>query len=254
MVLTNENYFSREAQMMYMGASQFKSFAACESAALAEIRGDWAQQESTALLVGSYVDAYFSGTLPLFRAQHSEIFTQKGTLKSDYQYAEYIIQRIERDAKFMAAISGGSQVIMTGKIEGVPVKIKVDSLLPDRIVDMKIMKDMEDVYNKEDREWQPFWKSWGYDIQGAIYREIVRQNTGELLPFGLAVATKEKPEPDIDLITLPSAALDESLEIVRSEIVYFDSIKKGLIEPERCGKCAHCRSTKVLAGWRDLEC
>ena len=48
-----------------------------------------------------------------------------------------------------------------------------------------------------------FWKAWGYDIQGAIYQEVVRQNTGILLPFGLAVATKEKPEPDIALIELP---------------------------------------------------
>ena len=45
----------------------------------------------------------------------------------------------------MAAMSGGTQAIMTGEIEGVPVKIKVDSLRPDRIVDMKIMRDMEDI-------------------------------------------------------------------------------------------------------------
>lgn len=253
MVLTEENYFSPEAEAYYMGSTQFKRFQECESLALAMIRGEYVEEPSTALLVGSYVDAYFSGTLPIFRAQHPEIFTKQGGLKSDYQQAEYIIRRIEADQQFMSAVSGGSQVILTGEIEGVPVKIKVDSLLPDRVVDMKIMKDMKDVYDKENREWLPFWRAWGYDIQGAIYREIVRQNTGKLLPFGLSVATKEKPEPDIDLLTLPAPALDEALEVVRSQIVYFDGLKKGLYEPERCEKCAYCRSTKILTGWRDVE-
>ena len=251
--LTGENYFSQENQLKYMGSSQFKDFARCESGALARIRGERAQEVSTALLVGGYVDAHFSGTLDLFRAQHPEIYKRDGQLKADYEYANYIIQRIERDEMFMAAISGLSQVIMTGEIESVPVKIKIDSLLPDRIVDLKIMRDMADVYDKENREWQPFWKAWGYEIQGAIYREVVRQNTGLLLPFGLAVATKEKPEPDIDLLELPESALDEALEIVRANIVYYDGLKKGLYEPEHCGKCDHCRATKVLSGWREAS-
>ena len=39
MILTQENYFSLEAQLMYMGASQFKAFDRCEAAAIAEIVG-----------------------------------------------------------------------------------------------------------------------------------------------------------------------------------------------------------------------
>lgn len=254
MNLTNENYFSPEAEAYYMGSTQFKRFMECEAQALAIIRGEYIPETSTALLVGSYVDAYFSGELDLFKGRRPDIFTRQGTLKSDFQQAEQIIQRIERDEQFMGAISGPTQVVMTGEIEGVPIKIKIDCPQPSITVDMKIMRDMADVYDKENREWQPFWKAWGYDYQGAIYREIRRQNTGELLPFGLAVATKEKPEPDIELLTLPSTALDEALEIVKSSIVYYDGLKKGLYPAERCGKCAYCRSTKVLKGWRDAEC
>lgn len=252
MILTEENYFSKEAQLFYMGTSQLKSFMKCEDGALAELNGKWEREESTALLVGSYVDAHFSGTLDLFRAQHPDIYKRDGQLKSEYEQANYIIQRIERDPAFMEAMSGGTQAIMTGEIEGVPVKIKVDSLRPDRIVDMKIMRDMSEIYDKEMHEWQPFWKAWGYDIQGAIYQEIVRQNIGLTLPFGLAVATKEKPEPDIALIELPQVVLNEALEIVRANIVYFDGLKKGLYDPERCGNCDWCRSTKVLTGWETL--
>lgn len=38
---------------------------------------------------------------------------------------------------------------MIGCINGVPVKIKIDSLHPDKIVDLKIMKDFEMVYDSE---------------------------------------------------------------------------------------------------------
>lgn len=251
-MLTAETYFSPEAELHYMGSTQYKRFASCEASALAIVRGEWTEEKTTALLVGSYVDAYFSGSLALFKAQNPDIFTRQGTLKSDFAQAEQIIARIERDKAFMDAITGPQQVIMTGEIEGVPVKVKVDSLLPDRIVDMKIMRDMADVYNREERRWEPFWQAWGYDIQGALYREVVRQNTGLLLPFGLAVATKERPEPDLDMITLPGSVLDEALEAVRSNIVYYDGLKKGLYEPERCEKCAYCRATKILTGWREL--
>lgn len=252
MNLTNENYFSPEAELHYMGSTQFKRFMSCEAGALAVIRGEWVEEKSTVLLVGSFVDAYFSGDLALFKAQNPDIFTKSGTLKSDFQQAEAIIQRIERDKAFMAALSGQSQVVMAGEIEGVPIKIKVDELHPDRIVDLKIMRDMADVYNKEERCWEPFWRAWGYWLQGALYQEVVLQNTGAKLPFSLAVATKERPEPDIDLINIPQSELDEGLEIIKANIVYFDGLKKGLYEPARCEKCSHCYSTKVLSGFREV--
>ena len=248
-ILTPETYFSPESEDFYMGSTQFKRFLACESQALAILRGQYTPEVSTALLVGSYVDAHFSGTLDIFKAQHPDIFKRDGCLKSEYEQANYIIARIERDDMFIAALAGYSQVIMTGDIEGIPVKVKVDSMLPDRTVDLKIVKDFGDVYDKEEG-WQPWWAAWGYDIQGAIYQEIRRQNEGgKRLPFGIAGATKEKPEPDIGLWEMPQDMLGLSLELVRNNIVHFDSIKKGLYEPTGCGKCPWCRSQKQLRGW-----
>ena len=250
-ILTESTYFSQAAEWYYMGSTQYKRFNECEAKALAILRGDYQAEDSTALMVGSYVDAHFSGALDLFRAQHPEIFKRDGSIKSDYEQANYIIARIERDEAFMAALSGQSQVIMTGEIEGVPVKIKVDELHPDRTVDLKIMKDFADVYVPGEG-YQPFWKAWGYDIQGAMYQEVRRQNDGRRVPFGIAGATKEKPEPDIALMELPQPVLDVALEEVRANIIHFDSLKKGLYAPEPCGKCPWCRSQKKLKGWVTL--
>lgn len=231
-----------------MGSTQFKRYLSCEARAVALLKGDWREETSTAMLVGSYVDAHFGGALDIFRAQHPDIFTRAGTLKSEYQHAEYIIQRIERDEAMMRALSGRQQVIMTGEIEGVPVKVKIDSLLPDRTVDQKIMRDMQDVWIPGEGR-KSFVEAWGYDIQGAMYQEIRAQNDGgERKPFDLAIATKEKPEPDIAILTLPQDMLDNAMGVVRANIVHFDSLKKGLYPPERCEKCSYCRATKILTG------
>lgn len=244
MKLTQRNYFSKKASLEYMSVSQFKSFQKCPHSALAEVKGKYKREKSTALLVGSYVDSYFEGTLPKFIKQNPEIFKKNGTLKADYEQAEAIIQRILRDKLFTEYLSGEKQVIMTGEINGVKVKIKVDSLHPDKIVDLKIMKDFESVYKPEIGR-QPWFEAWGYDIQGAVYQEVVRQNTGKILPFFLAAATKEKVT-DIDIVQLDQKLLDEALDRFKREVEFFDAVKQGVIDPPRCEKCEYCKNTKVL--------
>ena len=250
--LTLENYFSPENNLKYMGSSQFKAFRKCPAAAMAEIRGEYRQEKTTALLVGSYVDSHFEGTLDVFKAHNPEIFTIKGELKSNYQQANCIIERIERDPFFMEQMSGEKQVIMVGVIEGVPVKIRIDSYLAwERINDLKIMKDFEPVWVPEQGKLS-FIEAWGYDTQGTIYQEVVRQNIGELLPFGIIAATKEKVT-DLGAFDLPQYMLDSAMEEVRGQIETFDGIKKGIFEAEHCGVCDWCKSQRVLTGFVSAE-
>ena len=105
-MLTNENYFSTENRMKYCGSSQLKAFLKCEAAAMAEASGNYEREQTTALLVGSYVDAHFEGTLDIFKVHHPELFKRDGTLKAEYVKAEYIIQRIEQDEFFMSFMDG----------------------------------------------------------------------------------------------------------------------------------------------------
>lgn len=252
MKLTAENYFSKEANQHYMSVSQFKAFEKCQASALADINGELEREEkSTALLVGSYVDSYFEGTLEQFKAENPEIFKRDGTVKAEYIQAEAIIERIERDKLFTEFMSGEKQVIMTGEICGVPVKIKIDSLLPEKIVDLKIMRDFENVKDSE-KGFVPYFEAWGYDIQGAVYQEIVRQNTGKVLPFYIAAATKEKT-PDIDIVYLNPKSIEFAFDKFKANVELYDAIKKGIIEPERCGKCDYCKKTKVLTAPTDSE-
>ena len=244
MKLTKRNYFSKKANLEFMSVSQFKSFERCQASTLAEINGKYEREKSTALLVGSYVDSYFEGTLANFIKQNPEIFKKDGTLKADYIQAEAIIQRILKDKLFTEYLSGKKQAIMTGEISGVPVKIKVDSLHPDKIVDLKVMANFDEVYNAE-KGRLPWFEAWGYDLQGAVYQEVVRQNTGKILPFYLAAATKEKVT-DIDIVHIDQKMLDFQLDRFKRYVEMYDAIKKGIIPAERCQKCEYCKNTKVL--------
>lgn len=244
MILTARNYFSRKASRQYMSVSQFKAFEKCPAAAMAEIKGRYKREKTTALLVGSYVDSYFEGTLDKFKRQNPEIFKKDGTLKAEYIQAEQIIKRIERDKFFMQHLDGEHQVIMDGTICGVPFKIKIDSLYEDLIVDLKIVATFGSMRHP-DKGFVPWFEFWGYDLQGAAYQEIVKQNTGMKLPFVLAAATKEKTT-NIDVIDVQQKYLDCAMDTIKRDIEMYDAIKSGIILPERCERCEYCKNTKVL--------
>jgi hypothetical protein len=213
--------------------------------ALAEIRGKYVREETPSLLVGSYVDAYFDNELEAFKATHPALFKKDGSLKAEYIQAEQIIERIKRDRLMMKYLAGGQrQVIMTGEIEGVPIKIKIDTLHPDKIVDGKIMKDFAPIY-VEDKGRLMWWEAWNYDTQGAVYQEIVYQNTGKRLPFFLSAATKEKVT-DIDILHIEQSHLDFAMDEFKRDIIGFDAIKKGIVKPDRCESCDWCKETKKL--------
>lgn len=269
-MVTAENYFSPEMNMAYMGSTQFKAFDRCEAAALAELRGEYAPAASTAMLVGSYVDAYFSGELLVFQARHPEIFKRDGSLKAEFAHAQDVIARMEADELYMLLMSGRKQVILTGEIAGVPFKIKIDSLLDTEtagriaerfpeaanalgmcdgaLVDQKVMRSMEDVWSEEEHGKVSFVQHYGYDIQGAIYQAV----ESHMLPFILAVGTKEET-PDIGALYIPDGELAAKLAEVEDRAPRYQAIKEGRITPRRCEKCAYCRMTKKLRGIVDYR-
>lgn len=268
--LNDANYYSPEANMQYMSASQFKSFRRCESAAMAELRGEWNRPGSTALLVGSYVDAYFSGELRQFKAQHPEMYKKDGTLKSEFLQAQAAAERLERDELARMLLSGGHQVIKTGQIHGVWFKAKYDSLLEESavdaicekfpevrslvpfggpmIVDLKCMRDFEQIWDEDVQEKVSFVNYWGYDIQGAIYQMLDARQA----PFVIVGVTKEV-EPNITAIHVPDMDLSFSMMAVEALAPRYAAIKRGEIEPHGCGKCAYCKSNKKLESIRHYK-
>ena len=254
--LTEENYFSEENNWKYAGSSQIKSFCDCEARTIAELKGEWQRPTNTSLLVGSFVDASVSGTLEEFTKEHPEVFKRDGTLKSEYVQATYILERMQRDELFSKYLSGDHQTIMIGNIEEVPIKIKIDSYHKDKaIVDLKCVKNFEPIWNPVTKEKENFVDYWKYTWQGALYQEIVFQNTGKKLPFFICAVTKEL-EPDLAILSIPQDILDEKLNTIKAILPSIKEIKEGKQQPTRCEHCDYCKSTKKITkiiNYQDLD-
>ena len=243
MELSNNNYYSQDASKEYMSYSQFKDFCKCPAYAMAKINGEWHDETTDSLLVGSYVDTWLDGTIDIFKEEHPEIFTLKGELKAQYKKAEELCEIIKNDEYLYHLLTGERQKILTCHIADVPFKVKIDSLHDDCIVDGKVLKDCEDVWI--DGEKKPFIYINRYDLQAAIYKTAVKQNLNKDLPFMLGVITKEKT-PDKRVFKLSDKVIDDAMQEIIIKAPIFQSMKNGEEPAWNCGKCDYCKSIKAL--------
>lgn len=246
MQLTSENYYSQEANQEYMSVSGYKDFAGtygkmpCEFYGMEKLNGRWEDEKSTALLVGSYVDSYFEGSLEQFKKDNPEIFTQKGELKANFKQAEEIIARIERDEYFMKYMSGQKQVIMTGELFGAKWKIKMDSYIPGvAIVDLKVMASITDL------KWVPALSS----ISKWLHREEGSEKVKKFSDFIKKSAEPQKKEPASNVIKgrFKIAKSDDDKHLafgwanvaIRADGEEIEDWQEDIIEPEELENAAY---------------
>jgi hypothetical protein len=247
MKLTQQNYYGSKANQQFMSVSQFKDFLKCPSMAMAKLKGEYVPEKSRALLLGSYVDEMLTGDedsqLKFITENYDDLYKRGGQPYSDVSQANEAIARIRKQPLMMHYLSGKHQVIMTGEIEGVPFKIKMDSFDPNEyITDLKYMASL-----RSPNLFTPMVEYWGYDLQAACYQEIVYQNTGKRLPFYFDVATKERPA-HLAVGQISQWNIDKAMDTVRANIVNFQKIKTGEVEADRCEDygCDYCTSTKII--------
>ena len=265
---TSEEYYGHDANYEYMSASQLKAFlgtpgiTACEERAVAEIDGQYVRPESKALLMGSYIDVLLTGTedeQQEFTKEHPEMVSSrgptKGQLKADYRAANDMVARAFQDADnggiFMRSLKGERQKVVTGEIFGHKFKGRIDVLGDGFITDLKTVESVNRRYYNDG--WWDFISWWGYDLQGAVYQELVYQQTGNRWPFYIAAISKQTP-CDIDLLQVPQERLDEAMgRITKESLDRIAALKTGEEKPKRCGFCDWCRMTKVIRKPRILE-
>ncbi len=260
MILNNKNYFSKEADMEYMSVSQWKLFNECEAKALATING---QEDSTykeAFLQGQLFEAIVSGDKNLFISQHPEIISTRGTtagqLKSEFKKVVDAAEKFNSQTFFRNIIEKcEKQVILTGEICGIKVKCAIDlfDIITNSIYDIKCMKDFKEQWSKEEKAYVPWYYTYGYVLQLAVYREIVKQNfQKEPEIVGLLASTKEDI-PDIEADKFSTDLLDIELNRFKSKIVHFDNLKKGVEAPISCGICDYCKKNKIITQFKEVK-
>jgi len=264
--LTDENYYSREADIHYMSCSQFQAFQKCEAAAIARLRGLWEpEKESDALFQGRYFHAAMEGpeAFERFCAENFDKIFKTKTTKAEGtvvtgKYAPFVtldacIDLMHTDPLFSRLIElpGENEKAMTGEIFGVPWRMKMDKYIPAgrQIIDYKTSANLRELYyNPETKERQSFVEEYGYLFRAAVYGEIERQNAGaDTYPAFLILAVSKQDPPDREIVLLnDDARWALELERVREALPRIQRLKEGALDPRRCGCCEYCRRTKVL--------
>lgn len=256
LLLNDENYHSPEANKEFMSVSQFKEFRQCEAAALAKLNGEVEESSNPALLVGSYVHAHFegNGALEKLVGQHPEMFAStgktKGQLKSEFQIANKVIERIESDPFCMFVLDGDKEVIITQELGGVMWKAKLDVLNREkgRFVDLKTGRDLyARHWSTRYGTWVSFVEHYDYPIQMSTYAELERLDAKrETYLEPLMVAASKEQIPAIEIVTGFADRIDLELKLMLEALPRVLAVKEGRELPTRCDKCEYCRSTRKL--------
>lgn len=256
MKLTEDNYYSQEANRYYMSVSQFKDFNRCEAQALAKLNGEHEEAKADCFIIGSYVGAAIEGdhAFKKFVEENPGIFSSrgetKGELKADYKKADVMVNALMSDPLCKQMLEGDKEVIVIAELYGVMWKAKLDVHNPDegRIVDLKTAKGIRERYWM-DGKWVSFIENFGYVLQMAVYSELERiynDRFESLEP--MIVAVSKEDVPDKAVICFDEQSLREELMMVQEKLPRIIAVKEGLEEPKRCGKCRYCRKTKQVNG------
>ncbi|ANY67286.1 hypothetical protein BBD42_12990 [Paenibacillus sp. BIHB 4019] len=256
MKLTEENYYSQEANLHYMSVSQYKDFLKCEAAAIAKLDGNYTEPKADCFLIGSYVGATIEGdwALKKFIKENPEIIStrgdSKGQLKSEYKLADKMVSVLLDDPVCRQMLEGDKEVIVTAELFGVLWKAKLDVHSPDdgRIVDLKTVKGVHERYWQHGK-WVSFIENFGYVLQMAVYAELERRYNDRFASLEpLIVAVSKEETPDKAVICFDEESLAYELERVEEQLPRIIAVKEGIEQPTRCGRCRYCRLTKRVNG------
>lgn len=226
--LTQQNYYDKATDYEYMSFSLFKNFLANPARAMADLKDEYPWfDDNKALLVGNYLHSYFEGkeAHQKFIDANPELFStrgaSKGQLKTDFMLAQQMIDRLLAEPQFVASIDRAvdREVIVTGTINEVPWKGKIDALDVENglFYDFKTVKSLVDdgaVWDNEKRERVTFIQSRRYDMQMAIYSELLQQQYGKEFTPVIWAVSKDKKEQLAKPYIITEATMEEALDDV----------------------------------------
>lgn len=185
---------------------------------------------------------------------------EKG-LKKDYDkggLADMMINTLADDDFFNFIYAGGDkEVIVTGEIDGITWKGKIDSLVLDKgyFCDIKTVDGIHKRhYNPETRINENFIVDRHYTLQMALYQELIKQTFGkECQPFIFAVSKQTPPDKGaFDFNGDVQFIMKDELENVLANQHHIWSVLMGETKPTACGKCEYCREHKQLDGFEHV--
>uniref|UniRef100_UPI003F691E56 PD-(D/E)XK nuclease-like domain-containing protein n=1 Tax=Streptococcus pluranimalium TaxID=82348 RepID=UPI003F691E56 len=261
-VLTEENYYD---DTEYMSTSRFKGFMTCEARQQAIEYGFWKEPSNGNFTVGNYIHSYFESAEAhekFVRDNEDKIISKsgksKGQPKADFKQADKMIKTLESQELFNVLYHGladdvvEKEVIVTGVLEGIPFKGKIDSLNLSKgyFADIKTMQSIQKGifspklgYYTNQITYNIF--EFSYDLQMYVYSRLLEQTYGEwFTPY--IVAVSKESVPDKEIIIIDDDILRSGRETFEHYAPRLRQILNDTTDLHNCGCCDFCLTYKNL--------
>jgi len=265
MIITDENYFSKEAEQAYFTNSQIKQYQKCPAKWQAKRLGQLEEKRQgymSPLFQGSYVDMALTepDNFPQWTVDNAENIYDRAKKKySVIQNLDNMVERVQRDNYFMKYLEGSQQeIIVIEDFFGHPFKCKLDALNLEELwlTDLKTTASelRKEVWTETPTgefvklHWIAAWK---YPMQLGLYREAVYHEY-MVRPHPYIAAITKNGTCDFGIFDLLAAPGDD--HILRAEVeraiktmgeMATDRESKPE-EMEHCERCDYCYSVKML--------
>ncbi len=247
------NYHSQESDKQFMSVSQYKRWIECEASAYEYyVNGNRdVYPDLECFKIGSFFHALFEGvkTANVFKSVNSSMFRKDGTPYAKYQHVLDMHKRASKDKLFMDVMTGNKEQPMTGELYGFKFKIRIDNINFDKrfFTDLKSCADFNLKWSAEHGDRVPFYETYNYWLQIAVYREIIHQNMGHYYEPYIAAVTKQKP-PRLKVISFESDhRFSAELDRMGQNLDRIRPVMTGKLAPNRCNNCDWCADTDTLA-------
>lgn len=259
--LTKRNYYSHHSDLVYMSATWFKRFEACEAAAW-DLLQHPVEETSTALLVGNFVHSNYESKQAheaFIKDHDSEINTRNGTLRAPFEQAKAMIDRLNKFDEFMYFYNSTDckkEAIVTGQLFGVNWKAKLDSLNVEKgyFCDLKTTMDMHRTfYNPETHKYDRLWfDEYNYGLQMAAYKKLLQLKYHK--PFKCYVFAVDKTKsPAVEAIEFDMKRFEKGLSEIELYQPRLMAVLSEKETPIRCEHCDFCKSTYEPFGFKSVD-
>jgi hypothetical protein len=254
--IDSSNYYSPESNFQYMNSTQYGNWIECEAKEKAIQNGEFEEEENRTFILGNYVHSWNDNTMEEYIEKYRHhLFKRGGEKYSDVKKCDAVIETFERD-EFITFLlrdkNAEKEIIAVSYFASVWWKVRIDdwNLEKTRIIDVKTSGDMHKKYwDNDERKYVNFVEHYNYMRQMAIYQKAVKNkfNISDDIQVLLVVGEKNYIADKMVVNMSDPDRFEYELRKIEENMPRILRVKYGLEEPNRCGVCDYCKSTKQLS-------